>query len=158
MIIVGNSTKEPGRQAGYDDMMMITHNGHHNNCREPGSLKKDSECRPAGRVLIGKYSWEQHLQRSEGSRTGQREKLSCGTPAKDDHASPITVSKTGESYRAVSSPSELSPWTQGGRVSVALSPTVIRQGLPQQGAETLSKAAASLDSYYWGGDTAMSHQ
>jgi len=109
---------------GYDDMMMITHNGHHNNCREPGSLKKDSECRPACRVLIGKYSWEQHLQRSEGSRTGQREKLSCGTPAKDDHASPTTVSKMGESFRAVSSPSELSPWMQGGRVSVALRPTV----------------------------------
>ena len=51
--------------------------------------------------------------REEG-RTGQREKLSCGTPAKDDHASPTTVSKMGESFRAVSSPSELSPWMQGG--------------------------------------------
>lgn len=71
-------------------MMIITHNGHHNNCREPGSLKKDSEWRPAYRVLTGKCSWEQHLQRSEGSRAGQREKLSCGVPAKDDQASPIT--------------------------------------------------------------------
>ena len=55
----------------YDD---DNHNGHHNNCNRPGSLEKDSEWRPARGMFIGKYSQEQHLQSSEGSRTGQREK------------------------------------------------------------------------------------
>lgn len=49
-------------------------NGHHNNCRRPGSLEKDSEWRPACRMFIGKYSQEQHLQSSEGSRAGQTER------------------------------------------------------------------------------------